>query len=87
MDYYLPTTVKLLEAYRTLDEAAVETTSVADSKREIASTLDMLHEASRSLDTLFRDVAWDVSTDISVLRTMPRARRSDERRVRGRSVT
>ena len=45
MDYYLPTTVKLLEAYRTLDEAAVETTSVANSKREIASTLDMLHEA------------------------------------------
>lgn len=71
MDYYLPTTVKLLEAYRTLDEAAVETTSVADSKREIASTLDMLHEAfEKLLDTLFRDVAWDVSTDISVLRTM-----------------
>lgn len=71
MDYYLPTTVKLLEAYRTLDEAAVETTSVADSKREIASTLDMLREAfEKLLDTLFRDVAWDVSTDISVLRTM-----------------
>lgn len=71
MDYYLPTTVKLLEAYRTLDEAAVETTSVANSKREIASTLDMLHEAfEKLLDTLFRDVAWDVSTDISVLRTM-----------------
>lgn len=71
MDYYLPTTVKLLEAYRTLDEAAVETTSVANSKREIASTLDMLREAfEKLLDTLFRDVAWDVSTDISVLRTM-----------------
>ena len=71
MDYYLPTTVKLLEAYRTLGEAAVETTSVADSKREIASTLDMLREAfEKLLDTLFRDVAWDVSTDISVLRTM-----------------
>ncbi len=31
MDYYLPTTVKLLDAYRKLDDAAVETASVANS--------------------------------------------------------
>lgn len=71
MDYYLPTTVKLLDAYRKLDDAAVETASVANSKREITATLDMLCEAfEKLLDSLFRDVTWDVSTDISVLKTV-----------------
>ena len=38
---------------------------------EIEQTLDTLNEAfEKLLDSLFEDVAWDVSSDISVLHTM-----------------
>ena len=41
------------------------------SKKEIEDTLDTLNQAfEKLLDSLFRDRAWDVSSDISVLETM-----------------
>lgn len=71
MDYYLPTTVKLLDAYRELDEQPVQSDSIAASKREISATLDTLSTAfEKLLDSVFRDMTWDVSTDISVLHTV-----------------
>lgn len=71
MDYYLPTTVKLLEAYRELDAQPVEGENIRSSKREIEKTLDTLNTAfEKLLDNLFQDTAWDVSSDISVLHTM-----------------
>lgn len=71
MEYYLPTTVKLLEAYQSLDEQPVQGENIHSSKVEIEQTLDTLNEAfERLLDSLFEDVAWDVSSDISVLHTM-----------------
>lgn len=71
MDYYLPTTVKLLEAYRDLDAQPIQGESIQASKREIEATLDTLSGAfEKLLDSIFRDVAWDVSTDISVLHTV-----------------
>lgn len=71
MDYYLPTTVKLLEAYRDLDSQPIQGESIQASKREIEATLDTLSGAfEKLLDSIFRDVAWDVSTDISVLHTV-----------------
>ena len=71
MEYYLPTTVKLLEAYRQLDGQPIQGGNIKSSKREIEKTLDTLNVAfEKLLDSLFEDVAWDVSTDISVLHTM-----------------
>ncbi len=71
MEYYLPTTVKLLEAYQSLDEQPVQGENIRNSKAEIEQTLDTLNEAfEKLLDSLFEDVAWDVSSDISVLQTM-----------------
>ncbi|MGF0032707.1 5-bromo-4-chloroindolyl phosphate hydrolysis family protein [Bariatricus sp. SGI.154] len=71
MDYYLPTTVKLLEAYQELDSQPVDTENIRSSKAEIEATLDTLNTAfEKLLDDLFRDTAWDVSSDISVLQTM-----------------
>lgn len=71
MEYYLPTTVKLLEAYRNLDEQPVQGENIRNSKAEIEQTLDTLNRAfEKLLDSLFEDVAWDVSSDISVLQTM-----------------
>lgn len=71
MDYYLPTTVKLLEAYQDLDAQPVQGENIISSKREIEKTLDTLNTAfEKLLDSLFQDTAWDVSSDISVLHTM-----------------
>ena len=71
MDYYLPTTVKLLEAYRELSAQPVDGENIRSSKREIEATLDTLNVAfERLLDSMFQETAWDVSSDISVLQTM-----------------
>lgn len=71
MEYYLPTTVKLLDAYRNLSAQPVQGENIQSSKAEIEQTLDTLNGAFENLlDSLFEDVAWDVSSDISVLQTM-----------------
>ncbi len=71
MDYYLPTTVKLLEAYEDLDAEPVQGENIISSKKEIEKTLDTLNVAfEKLLDSLFQDTAWDVSSDISVLEMM-----------------
>ena len=71
MKYYLPTTMKLLHAYTELDSQNIPGENIANSKHEIEQTLDTLNAAfEKLLDSLFRDTAWDVSSDISVLNTM-----------------
>ena len=71
MEYYLPTTVKLLEAYRELSAQPIDGENIRSSKREIEATLDTLNLAfEKLLDGLFKETAWDVSSDISVLHTM-----------------
>ena len=71
MEYYLPTTIKLLEAYEELDAQPVQGENIISSKREIEKTLDTLNTAfEKLLDDLFQDTAWDVSSDISVLNMM-----------------
>lgn len=71
MDYYLPTTVKLLDAYRELDAQPIQGDNIVQSKREIEGALDSLATAfEKLLDSIFRDMAWDVSSDVSVLHTV-----------------
>lgn len=71
MDYYLPTAVKLMEAYRDLDGQPVQGENIISSKKEIEDTLDTLNGAfAVLLDDMFQDMAWDVSADVSVLKTM-----------------
>ncbi len=71
MDYYLPTTVKLLEAYAEMDAQPAGGENIQTAKREIEATLDTLNIAfEKLLDGLFQEKAWDVSSDISVLNTM-----------------
>ncbi len=71
MDYYLPMTVKLLNAYADMDAQPVQGENILASKREIEQTLDTLNGAfEKLLDDLFADTALDVSSDISVLQTL-----------------
>lgn len=71
MDYYLPMTVKLLNAYAEMDRQPVQGETIRNSKREIEDTLDTLNNAfEKLLDSVFKETALDVSSDISVLQTL-----------------
>ncbi len=71
MEYYLPTTVKLLEAYQEMEAQPVAGENIRSSKKEIEATLDTLNAAfEKLLDGMFQETAWDVSSDISVLQTL-----------------
>ena len=71
MDYYLPMTVKLLNAYADMDAQPVQGANIENAKREIEGTLDTLSRAfEKLLDELFQDTALDVSSDITVLQTL-----------------
>ena len=71
MDYSLPMTVKLLRAYADMDAQPVQGQTIQNSKKEIEDTLDTLNQAFENLlDSVFRDTAMDVSSDISVLQTL-----------------
>ena len=71
MNYYLPTTLKLLNAYDRMDTVGVSGTNIDGTKGRIE---DMMHTIctafDRQLDALFGDEALDISTDIAVLEQM-----------------
>lgn len=71
MDYYLPTTMKLLNAYEELDKQDMQGENIQTAKQEIENTLDTINIAFENLlDSFYKETAWDVSSDISVLKTM-----------------
>ena len=71
MCYYLPTTLKLVEAYEQLERHQISTNSIEESKKEIHSTLDNINIAFENLfDKLLQNDLMDISADISVLETM-----------------
>ena len=71
LDYYLPMTVKLLNAYEDMDSQPVQGENITSSKKEIEDTIDTLNTAfEKLLDSVFEDTAMDVSSDISVLNTV-----------------
>lgn len=71
MDYYLPMTIKLLNAYADMDAQPIQGENIQASKREIEATLDTLNSAfEKLLDSIFKATALDVSSDITVLQTL-----------------
>ena len=71
MNYYLPTTLKLLNVYEEFDSQPVQGENIRSAKQQIEATLDTINVAFENLlDKLFTDEALDVSSDITVLETM-----------------
>ena len=71
MDYYLPTTEKLLKAYVDLDKQPEVGENITKPKQQIEEAMDTINDAfEKLLDSLFEDVAWDISSDINVMKTM-----------------
>ena len=71
MDYYLPTMLKLVEAYSEYDKVSAPGAEIIQAKAEIEKTLDTINEAFvQLLNNLFQDSVWDVTSDAQVLTTM-----------------
>lgn len=71
LDYYLPTTIKLLNAYDRMDSQGIEGENIDKSKDSILEMLDTAIEAfKKQLDSLFANQALDIETDIDVMNTM-----------------
>lgn len=71
MNYYLPTTLKLVQTYHEFSEQPVQGENITSAKKEIERMLDDINQAfEKMFDKLFEDDAMDISTDISVLSMM-----------------
>lgn len=74
LDYYLPTSLKLLETYAELEAQGIEGENIRESKHRIEDAMDTLVVAfENQLDKLFQADALDVSADIDVMENMLRA--------------
>lgn len=73
-NYYLPTTMKLLNAYDRMDDAGISGTNIDGTKGKVEDMMSMALDAyDKQLDALFADEALDVSTDITVMENMLKA--------------
>lgn len=71
MEYYLPITQKLINAYIDLDKQDINTDNIVNSKHEIEKSIDSVNTAFFNLyNSLFHDDKVDIISDISVLRSM-----------------
>ncbi|MDO4484122.1 MAG: 5-bromo-4-chloroindolyl phosphate hydrolysis family protein [Clostridia bacterium] len=73
MSYYLPTTLKMLNNYRVMQERGVSASDLAEVRVTLSRSLDLIIAAcQKELDNLHRDTMLDVSTDMDVLEQMLR---------------
>lgn len=71
MDYYLPTTLKMLRSYRVMDQREVTGQNAQEARERIVRAMGVVLAAcERQLETLYHDDMMDVTTDIEVLEQM-----------------
>ena len=71
MDYYLPTTLKLLNAYDRMDSTGIAGDNITATKDKVSAMMDtIVHAFDRQLDALFGEEALDISTDITVMENL-----------------
>lgn len=71
LNYYLPTTQKLLDSYAEFESAGVEGENLRQAKSRIESTMDAIVRGfEHQLDELYKADAMDVDSDIRVMETM-----------------
>ena len=73
LNYYLPTTLNLLENYASFEEAGVSGENLSQAKAKIEKTMDSIVAGfEHQLDELYRTDAMDIDSDIRVMETMLR---------------
>ena len=72
MDYYLPMTIKLLDAMRRWTGSLSREKNIRKSKKEIEDTIDhlLMRLFAKLLDSVFKDTAWMYPAIFLVLHTM-----------------
>lgn len=71
LNYYLPTTLKILRAYAQLDAQGIEGENISAAKARIEGMMDQVVSGfEKQLDKLFQNEAMDVNTDVQVLENM-----------------
>ena len=71
LNYYLPTTLKLLNAYDRMDDTGISGENIDGTKGKIEDMLDTVCTAfDRQLDALYGEEALDISTDITVMENL-----------------
>lgn len=71
LNYYLPTTQKLLDSYADFEETGVSGENLNQAKARIEETMDnIIAGFEHQLDDLYRDAAMDIDSDIRVMETM-----------------
>ena len=73
MDYYLPTTLKMLAGYRKMDERQVKGENAQATRDQVRKAMDTVIRAfNKQLDALYQDDMLDLTTDIDVMENMLR---------------
>lgn len=73
LNYYLPTTLKLLDSYAKFEEAGIEGENLTRAQERIEETMDALVKGfDKQLDDLYRSEAMDIDSDIRVMENMLR---------------
>ncbi|MDU5020932.1 MAG: 5-bromo-4-chloroindolyl phosphate hydrolysis family protein [Clostridiales bacterium] len=71
INHYLPITIKLINSYKDINNQSVQGENIENAKIEIEKSIDLINSAFENLlDDLYEDVVLDISTDISVLKTL-----------------
>lgn len=71
LDYYLPTTLKLLNTYDRMADTGVSGSNINTTKEKVERMMNTISAAfDKQLDALFGQEALDISTDITVMENL-----------------
>ena len=71
LDYYLPTTQRLLDSYASFEASGLESQELTAARARIAAAMERLEEGYiHQLEALYRADTMDVETEIRVMETM-----------------
>ena len=71
LNYFLPTTLKILNAYDRMDAAGIAGDNISTTKAKVENMMGTIVQAfDKQLDALFGAEAMDISTDITVMENL-----------------
>jgi hypothetical protein len=70
-DYYMPTTIKILNSYRRIEKQNLTGDNAMETKKRVEESLPFIRKAfEKELDNMFSEEMLDITTDIDVLEAM-----------------
>ena len=70
-DYYMPTTIKILNSYRRIEKQKLTGDNATETKKRVEESLPFIRKAfEKELDNMFSAEMLDITTDIDVLEAM-----------------